>query len=128
MKSAWPSLAALLIPVTAGAADEPKSKVPIADRLAAIQKDRPFALIGVNSDTDRETLKERTADEQITWRSFWNGPEGTDGPISRAWNVRAWPTVYVLDPKGVIRFKDIHSEELDQAVDQLLQELEGEGR
>ena len=48
----------------------------------------PFALIGVNSDGDLEKLKPRLEEEQITWRSFWNGPEGTSGPISTQWNIR----------------------------------------
>jgi hypothetical protein len=87
--------------------------------------DKPFALIGVNSDTDKEKLRKRMEEERITWRSFWNGPKGTDGPISKAWNVRGWPTIYVLDAKGVIRFKDVREEKLDEAVDELLKELEG---
>ncbi len=84
--------------------------------------DKPFALIGVNSDTDKEELKKRMEKEKITWRSFWNGEKGTAGPISHSWNVHSWPTVYVLDQKGVIRFKDIRGDELDKAVDQLLAE------
>lgn len=87
-------------------------------------KDKPFALIGVNSDTDRGKLKERMAKEKITWRSFWNGPKGMDGAISRAWNVHSWPTIYVLDHKGVIRFKNVRGKQMDEAVDQLLAELE----
>lgn len=90
-------------------------------------KDKPFALIGVNSDKDKEQLKKRMAKERITWRSFWNGPNGTDGPISRAWNIREWPTIYVLDHKGVIRFKGIRGEQIDKAVDKLLGELESKG-
>jgi Thioredoxin-like len=84
---------------------------------------KAFALIGINSDGDREKLKGTLKKEQLTWRSFWNGG-GTDGPISSAWNVRSWPTVYVLDAKGVIRFKDVREKELDEAVNQLLKELE----
>jgi hypothetical protein len=68
------------------------------------------------------------AKEKITWRSFWNGPEGTDGSISRAWNVRSWPTVYVLDARGVIRFKGILYKELAIAVDQLLKERADQGK
>ena len=87
---------------------------------------KPFALLGVNSDADIATdrFKQRLEKEQITWRSFWNGPKGADGPISRAWNVRGWPTVYVLDHKGVIRFKHVQDQALDEAVDQLLKERE----
>ena len=89
---------------------------------------QPFALIGVNSDTDKEKLKPRLEKEQITWRSFWNGPKGTDGPISRAWNVRGWPTIYVLDHKGMIRFKGVRGKQMDEAVDQLLKELAAVGK
>lgn len=87
-------------------------------------KSKPFALIGVNSDEDREKLKKRLLQEKITWRSFWDGPKGPEGPITTAWNVRGHPTVYVLDHKGVIRFKHVREKTLDEAVNLLLAELE----
>ena len=88
---------------------------------------KPFALLGINSDRDKAALKEVLKKEQITWRSWWNGGS-TAGPISRAWGVRAWPTIYVLDHKGVIRFKNKREEELDKAVDTLIGEMEAETR
>ena len=84
--------------------------------------DQPFALIGVNSDRDREELKKVMEKEQITWRSFWNGGS-TDGPISNAWRVRGWPTIYVLDAQGVIRYRNVRDEAMDRTVDELLAEL-----
>ena len=87
--------------------------------------DRPFALIGINSDADRDKLKKVMEEEQITWRSFWNGPQGTRGPISEAWHVQGWPTIYVLDGDGVIRYREVRGEDMDRAVDHLLKELEG---
>ena len=86
-------------------------------------ENQPFALIGVNSDKRRDTLPPILEKEGITWRSFWNGPGGTDGPISRLYNVRGWPTIYVLDAQGVIRFKNVRGPALDAAVDALLAEL-----
>lgn len=91
-------------------------------------ENEPFALIGVNSDRDLEKLKPRLEEEQITWRSFWNGPDGTGGPISKAWNVSAWPTIYVLDAAGVIRFKNVRGEAMDNAVDELLAEMKEPGQ
>ena len=85
--------------------------------------DEPFALIGVNSDGDLEKLKPRLEEENITWRSFWNGPDGTRGPIPTRWNVRGWPTIYIMDDKGVIRFKGPRGEAMDEAVDFLLAEM-----
>ena len=85
-------------------------------------KDEPFAIIGVNSDADLAALQSTLKEENITWRSFWNGPEGTSGPLSAAWNVHLWPTIYVLDKQGVIRFKSVKGEAMDEAVDELLAE------
>ena len=83
----------------------------------------PFALIGVNSDKDLEKLQDVLVEENITWRSFWNGPEGTGGPISTLWNVHGWPTIYILDHEGRIRFKGPRGEAMDKAVDKLLAEM-----
>ena len=86
---------------------------------------KPFALLGINSDTDKDELKKAMEKEGITWRSWWNGPKGTGGPLSRKWNVHGWPTTYVLDDKGVIRYKNVRDEKMDEAVDALLKEREG---
>ena len=70
--------------------------------LVAEMQGKPFALIGVNSDTDKQRLAERIAAEKITWRSFWNGPDGTNGPISTAWRVTGWPTTVLLRGKIMV--------------------------
>jgi len=85
---------------------------------------KPFVLIGVNSDRERESLKPRLEKEQISWRSFWNGSKGPGGPIAKKWNIHLWPTVYVLDQNGVIRYRYIGSpnvEDLEKAIDALVQ-------
>ena len=84
--------------------------------------DKPFALIGVNSDPDLDKLRPRLAEEQITWRSFWCGKKGTSGPIPSKWNVSGWPMLYVLDQKGVIRYRGHDSSNLDALIDKLLDE------
>ena len=83
---------------------------------------KPFALIGVNSDRDRDKLKDVLKEENISWRSFWNGPDGTSGPISKAWNVTGWPTIYVLDGEGKIRYKNVRGADLDKALETLMAE------
>ena len=84
---------------------------------------KPFALLGVNSDDDLEALKPRLEEENITWRSFWNGG-GTQGPISSAWNVRGWPTIYVIDHEGVIRAKNVRGPVLDKWITELVAKTE----
>jgi len=86
---------------------------------------KPFALLGVNSDSDRAKILDVVAEKQLTWRSFWNGGS-TSGPISTAWNVSGWPTVYLIDTKGVIRWKSVGVDEakLDAELEKLIQEAE----
>ena len=96
---------------------------PYERSLVKRMEGRPFALVGVNSDADREELRRVIARQGLTWRSFWDGG-GTRGPIAKSWNVRAWPTLYVLDHEGRIRFKNLRDRDLDDAVDRLVAEAE----
>jgi hypothetical protein len=86
---------------------------------------RPFALIGVNTDPDREMVKTRSKEDQVTWRSFYDKTGG--GPICRAWSVRSFPSIFLIDHKGVIRYTNLDdSAEIEKAVEQLLAEREKE--
>ena len=60
-------------------------------------KDKPFALIGVNSDDTIARAKKAIAENKLNWRSFQNMPEGAESKISEQWSVQGWPTVVVLD-------------------------------
>jgi hypothetical protein len=87
---------------------------------------KPFALVGINSDTNREETKKKNEKEHITWRSFWNGGSQL-GPISLTWNIMGWPTLYIVDAKGVIRHKYVGSpgnKALDEAIDALVKEAQ----
>ena len=82
---------------------------------------KPFALIGVNSDEKRDELKERLVKEEMTWRHFWD--RSTEGPIAKAWNVHGWPTTYVIDQDGVIRYRDLRDEDAEKAIEALLAKM-----
>ena len=87
---------------------------------------KPFALVGVNSDPDKAELKKAMTKENITWRSFWNGGS-TQGPISTRWSVEGWPTLYLIDHKGIIRKKWVGSpgeEVMNKEIDKLVKEAE----
>lgn len=87
---------------------------------------KPFAIVGVNSDSDLKALQPVIAKNEITWRSFWNGEKGINGPISARWNVRSWPTIYIIDAEGRIRYKDVSGDALDKALEKLVAEAEGD--
>lgn len=84
---------------------------------------KPFVLIGVNSDRRLETAIRATKDQNLVWRNFWCGPQGTRGPIAKKWNVSAWPTVYLIDGDGVIRYKEVLGTKIDEGIQTLLTEM-----
>ena len=94
--------------------------VPHERSLVKKLEGRPFALLGVNFDNSKEILKKCEEKNQITWRSFFDGREG---PIGKKFNIRFLPTIYVLDHKGVIRYKGVQDKAMDDAVDTLLKEV-----
>lgn len=47
------------------------------------------------------------------------------GPITSRWGVLSFPSIFVLDPAGVIRFKDVRGDDLDRAVAALIAEQAG---
>jgi thiol-disulfide isomerase/thioredoxin len=87
---------------------------------------KPFVLLGINSDENKDELKKVLAKRGVHWRYWFDGGM-RGGPIASAWNIQSWPTIYILDAKGVIRHRG-HEEladKLDQLVSQLLKEADG---
>jgi hypothetical protein len=64
--------------------------------------------------------------EKLNWRSFVD-----QGAIADKWKPPGTPTFYILDPKGVIRYKWAGApgaRAIDTALDKLLQEAEKNGK
>jgi thiol-disulfide isomerase/thioredoxin len=88
---------------------------------------RPFALLSVNTDHDRETLRRSISQGEITWRCWWES--GVEGPICSRWLIEGFPQVYLLDHKGVIRSYEFPDKAAsNRAIEELLQTCEAEGR
>jgi thiol-disulfide isomerase/thioredoxin len=94
--------------------------VPHEKELVERFKGRPFVLIGVNGDDTPHLGAKAVKKNQIPWRSFWNGEGGARGSIASDWNVRGWPTVYVLDQHGTIRQKYLGGKPLDDLLENLV--------
>ena len=99
---------------------------------AETMRGRPFVLLGVNGDVDMVKLKEQMNAEHITARSWCDGGgnANTPGPIARRFNVHGWPSLYLLDARGVIRHKFFgtpSNETLNSAIAALVQTAEEQG-
>jgi peroxiredoxin len=98
-----------------------KAMIPQQRELVSRLKDKPFVLVSMSADEKKTTLTDFLAKEKMPWTHWWNGDEGG---IIDDWEVRTFPTIYILDAQGVIRFKDVKGDQLEEAVYELLKELE----
>jgi S1-C subfamily serine protease/thiol-disulfide isomerase/thioredoxin len=84
--------------------------------LVASLKDQPFAFLGVNVDPPN-TIQSLIDDKTVTWQNWIDGPEG---PIAKEWHIESYPTTFLLDDQGVIRFRDLRGPILAQMVKSLI--------
>jgi hypothetical protein len=93
---------------------------------------KPFALIGVHvGGSNAKQLKGVMEKEKITWRSFVDAGNAGAGPIATRWNLSATPTFYLIDHKGVIRYKWAGApgeNVMDAALDKLIKAAGGDGK
>jgi hypothetical protein len=97
--------------------------VPHEKQMVKRLEKEPFQLIGINSDGGREPLLKIMKEQGITWRQAVDGD--TSGPLATKWNVNGWPTIYIVDAKGVIRFRDLRDQQMEDAVVKLIKESKG---
>jgi thiol-disulfide isomerase/thioredoxin len=98
-----------------------KAMIPHEREMVGRLKDKPFALISVSCDEQKDTLTKFLDKTPMPWTHWW---VGTNSALAKALNIRFYPTIYVLDAKGVIRHKNIRGEKLETAVEALLREME----
>lgn len=96
-------------------------EIPHLKTLVQRHADRPFALVGINTDSDKEEYLRKAQDFGVTWRSAWEGSTGKGWP--QAWGISSYPSVIVLDAQHKIRAWGARGKELDKIVDQLLAEV-----
>ena len=97
--------------------------IPHERSLVERLKNEPFALVGINTDKSKDDYRAKASEMGVTWRSAWQGSTG--GVIPKKWGISAFPTLYLIDAKGVIRKIWIggpQEAELDKEVDALVKE------
>jgi len=83
---------------------------------------KPFALISISADQDPKEVVEFQKETPMPWVQWFNGPEG--GVVDE-WMIPGFPTLFVIDAKGVIRARDVRDEqEMDALVGKLIEESE----
>ena len=79
-----------------------------------------------NDGEDARKVKEVMVKEKLHWRSFVDR-----GAIAEKWGARGTPSYYIIDPKGVIRYKWGGAPgpgAIDAALEKLIQEAERDAK
>jgi thiol-disulfide isomerase/thioredoxin len=84
-------------------------------------KDKKFKLVSVSTDAEKKTLADFVEKQEMKWTHWWAGRH--TGWIED-WDVKFIPTIYVIDAAGIIRYQDLRGEKLEDAVNELLKEIE----
>jgi thiol-disulfide isomerase/thioredoxin len=111
-----------------------RSMFPHERALVKRMNDRPFVLLGVSGDHSRVDVLGAQASGNVTWRSWWDGefPNGENRSITTIYNISAWPTLILIDHKGIVRTGWIgvpnDMNEFDKRINRLVEEVEHENQ
>ena len=80
---------------------------------------RGLIFVSANADADPTVLRRFLLTHPMPWKHWL---VGGDRAFRRKLDVRSYPTLFVLDRRGIIRHKNIRGKRLEAAVEKLLKE------
>src|SRR5882672_8501210 len=94
-----------------------RQMTPESKKLVQKMTARPFQFIGVSADKSTTPLKQYVDENEITWPNIFDGQPGS---LALAWQIDYFPNIFVIDHKGVIRYRDLRGRDLDRVVEKLV--------
>ena len=102
-----------------------RSDYPYQRFMLELFADDPVTILAVNSDGEIEEARMAKEEEGLAYRAWWDGygEHHAMGPIATDWRVSGWPTTYILDRRGVIRYVNKRHLDVIAAAQELLDEM-----
>jgi thiol-disulfide isomerase/thioredoxin len=94
-----------------------RAMIPHTNQLFEKMKGKPVVIVSVSADNKQEDLTKFLKTNKMPWTHWFDGPNGSVGQL---WGIRAYPTIYVIDHKGVVRH---HQEGGSHAMDAVIEKL-----
>lgn len=91
---------------------------PKLKQLHAKYAERGLLIVGVHTTGFAENMAEYVDQESLPWPVAAD----VDDATVKAWNVRHYPTLFVIDRGGKVRFAGLYRGDLERAIEQLLDE------
>ena len=105
-----------------------RAMIPHEREMVARLKGKPFVLVSVSADEQKATLTKFIDKNEMPWVHWWDGDEN---PLLKTFRVQAFPTLYLIDHKGVIRKKWVgapKNDVLDAEVNKLVAAAEKDAK
>ena len=76
-----------------------KAMIPHTRELVKKMDGKPFVFVSISADAKKATLETFLEKTPMPWTHWHSGTAG----VVDDWEIEAFPTIYILDAKGVIR-------------------------
>jgi len=99
--------------------------IPHERELVKKMAKKPFVLVSVSADEDKEALVKFQEKEPMPWVHWWDN--GGESPVLKKYRVRAFPTLYLIDHTGTIKQKWVGNpgnDKIDHAIEEAVKEAE----
>jgi len=97
-----------------------RAMIPPTRKLVDKLDGRPFVFVSVSIDDTKPTLAAFLKRTKMPWAHWW---DGSCGEAAALWNVLAYPTVFVIDHKGVVRYKQVGEDPKGDALEKTIEKL-----
>lgn len=94
--------------------------IPESRKLVKEMDGKPFVLIGVSVDGKADTVKQFQEKHEMPWVHWHIGPNGKALDL---WDVSAFPTLFVIDHKGIIQHTQVGFDPAKDSVPEKVAEL-----
>jgi thiol-disulfide isomerase/thioredoxin len=101
-----------------------RGMIPHSRDLVKKMTGKPFVYVSVSADAQKKTLIDFMKEKEMPWTHWWNGAQGG---IVEDWEIQAFPTIFILDAKGIVRENIVGAyanHQIKEVVTKLLEELE----
>lgn len=96
-----------------------RGEIPNMKKVYAQYKSKGFEIIGLSLDRSEKDLKDYIQKNGVTWRMVF---VGNNTQVCSDYHVRAIPSLFVVDRAGNLRYKKVRGQEINKAVEELVNE------
>ncbi|MBI5360445.1 MAG: redoxin domain-containing protein [Planctomycetes bacterium] len=98
-----------------------KEEMPNVIKIYGEFNPKGLEIVGISLDNKIQDAKQYIKDKKMNWPQFADG-KGWGNSIGVLYGVNSIPMTYLLDKKGLIRYKNVRGEELREAIKKLIEE------